>query len=194
MHLEIRTKKPGTCAVCGMKLVVENKGGQNVPHTTQDSYTPLIIIILLILVTTLVLSVHDFYKGSFHIGQSMTYFMAGFFLVFSGFKLIDVNGFAEGYRTYDLIAQKIPQYGYMYPFIELLLGLLYVARVVSPFVNICTAVLMGVSGIGVGIKIAKREKFQCACLGTFLNVPLTNVTVIEDFGMAIMALLMLLLP
>ena len=43
-------------------------------------------------------------------------------------------------------------------------------------------------GIGVSIKIAKREKFQCACLGTFINVPLTYITIIENFGMATMAL------
>lgn len=35
--------------------------------------------------------------------------------------------------------------------------------------------------------------FRCACLGTFLKVPLTKVTLIEDFGMAALALVMLLL-
>ena len=52
-------------------------------------------------------------------------------------------------------------------------------------------VVMIFSGIGVAIKLARREKFQCACLGTFLKVPLTKVTLIEDFGMALLAIIML---
>jgi hypothetical protein len=54
-------------------------------------------------------------------------------------------------------------------------------------------VVMGFSGIGVAIKIAKHEQFQCACLGTFLKVPLTKVTLIEDFGMAAMAAFMIVM-
>jgi hypothetical protein len=53
--------------------------------------------------------------------------------------------------------------------------------------------VMAFSGVGVAIKIARKERFQCACLGTFLKVPLTKVTIVEDFGMAVLALAMLLL-
>ena len=51
----------------------------------------------------------------------------GFFLVFAGFKLMDLKGFAEGYSTYDLLAQRWFGYGYVYPFIELSFGLLMLA-------------------------------------------------------------------
>ncbi len=104
-----------------------------------------------------------------------------------------MNGFAEGYSTYDLLAKKYFNYGYIYPFFELFLGLAYLTHVASPLLHVFTFILMTFSGIGVAIKIAKKEVFQCACLGTFLKVPLTKVTLIEDFGMAIMALLMLVL-
>ena len=53
--------------------------------------------------------------------------------------------------------------------------------------------VMGFSGLGVTIKLLKKEKFQCVCLGTVLKVPLTKVTLIEDFGMAALALLLLLI-
>lgn len=36
----------------------------------------------------------------------MNQFMAGFFLIFSAFKLLDIRSFAEGYSTYDLLAQR----------------------------------------------------------------------------------------
>lgn len=51
---------------------------------------------------------------------------------------------------------------------------------------------MTFSGLGVAISLLQKRKFQCACLGTMIKVPLTQVTLIEDFGMAAMALLMLL--
>jgi len=53
--------------------------------------------------------------------------------------------------------------------------------------------IMSFSGIGVTVKLIKREKFQCVCLGTFLKVPLTKITLVEDFGMAGLALIMLFL-
>jgi len=38
----------------------------------------------------------------------MRHFMAGFFLVFSFFKLLDLPGFVSDYRQYDLIARGLP--------------------------------------------------------------------------------------
>ena len=193
MHSEIRESKQGSCPKCGMKLLPEDEITKHTKGVTENNYKPLIIILLLILLVTSSISLHDFFIGSFHLQQSMVYFMAGFFLVFSGFKLIDLPGFAEGYSTYDLLAKKIFAYGYIYPFLELLLGLLYAGGFGVAIVHIAAFILMVFSGIGVAIKVIKHEKFQCACLGTFLKVPLTKITLIEDFGMASMALIMLFL-
>src|SRR5688500_15968969 len=49
----------------------------------------------------------------------MNNFMAGFFLVFSFFKLLNLKGFADTYATYDIIAKKWHAWGYVYAFIEL---------------------------------------------------------------------------
>jgi hypothetical protein len=38
----------------------------------------------------------------------MRYFMGGFFLVFSFFKLLDVRGFVDAYRSYDIVARAWP--------------------------------------------------------------------------------------
>lgn len=157
----------------------------------KDNFVPLFVIISLIIISVAVTGVSDALQGHFAWQHLMQKFMAGFFLVFSGFKLLDLKGFVQGYSQYDLITQKWRGYGYMYPFIELSLGLLYLIGLNSGLLHIVTAVLMTVSGIGVVRKLAKKEIFTCACLGTLLNVPLTKITVIENFGMAIMALLML---
>jgi hypothetical protein len=70
--------------------------------------------------------------------------------------------------------------------------LAYLLQIDDYRLHLFTFILMGFSGLGVLSSMLKKRKFQCACLGTFLKVPLTKVTLIEDFGMAAMALLMLL--
>src|SRR5690242_8865206 len=130
MHPEIVNDKPGKCPKCGMALVLKEEKPKLRVHQTEDrglgvltwkSYIPLIVIILMITASALVIS---WDKG---LTDFILYFMTGFFLVFAGFKLMDLKGFAEGYSTYDLLAQKWFGYGYVYPFIELAFGLLMLA-------------------------------------------------------------------
>lgn len=197
MHPEIRQEKPGSCRKCGMDLVPEDevkqekKNDNNKKKTFFAQYKPLFTIVALIVLPALV-AAYDSTQGSVDWFGFMQNWMAGFFLVFAGFKLLDVPGFAEGYSQYDLLAKQWKGYGFIYPFLELALGLAYLQIPMNTTLNTFTLVLMLFSGTGVAIKIAKREQFQCACLGTFIDVPLTKVTLIEDFGMALMAAVMLL--
>lgn len=191
MHPEIKEPMQGSCPKCGMRLVLE---GEKTDHsmsekTTWKSYTPLVIVFTLIFITSLTIS----FSGDFSLKNLISYFMIGFFLVFAGFKFMDLKGFAEGYSTYDLLAKRWFGYGYIYPFIELFFGLGMILLPESRGLLIVEILVMSFSGVGVAIKILKKEKFQCACLGTFLKVPLTKITLIEDFGMAGLAFMMLLL-
>ena len=201
MHPEVRQEGPGKCPKCRMALVPEEeaKRGHN-EHSAQDqglgpttwrNYVPLIAIFALLFAATAVVAWKDYAAGDFSIRTTISNFMAGFFLVFAGFKLMDLQGFAHGYASYDLLAQRAPAYGYLYPFIELSFGLLMLADI-EPAALLWTEFgVMAFSGLGVVIKLAKRERFQCACLGTFLKLPLTNITLVEDFGMAALALVLL---
>lgn len=199
-HSEIRQSRPGTCPKCGgMKLVpvssVEKtpSHSNHTPTSKWGDYAPLIVVIGLITLVTLVLTLKDTETSSYALEKTLSYFMIGFFLTFAGFKLIDLRGFAQGYATYDLLAQHVPAYGYVYPFIELFFGLAMILSPFSPELLLAEIVVMAFSGIGVAIKVLKKEKFQCACLGTFLKVPLTKITILEDFGMVLLALAMLLM-
>lgn len=182
MHPEIEQDKPGNCPKCGMRLVTKDS-------LVNPSYTPLIVIIGLIFLIALVIS----YTSGLTLTRLISNFMIGFFLIFSGFKLMDLHGFAEGYSTYDLLARKIYGYGYIYPFIELFFGLAMILNFQINTLLWAEVIVMIFSGTGVAIKLLKGEKFQCACLGTFLKVPLTKVTLIEDFGMAFLAVVLLLM-
>src|SRR3990167_2567790 len=118
-------------------------------------------------------------------------FMAGFFLVFSAFKFLDLPGFAKAYANYDLLAERWIGYGYVYPFLELGLGFAYLIQFVPTATYIITIILMAFSSIGVMKALLKKRKINCACLGTVLNFPMSNITLIEDFSMIIMAIMML---
>lgn len=200
MHPEIQQDKPGRCPKCGMALVIK---GSEAPHHVDDaglgkvtwkSYIPLIVVFVMLLATSSIISWNTYrITCSVSVKDFITYFMTGFFLVFAGFKLMDLKGFAEGYSTYDLLAQKVFGYGYIYPFIELAFGLSMLAGFHQTWLLWTEVVVMVFSGVGVALKLARHEQFQCACLGTFLKVPLTYITLIEDFGMAILALLLLYL-
>ena len=192
MHPEVTSDHPGTCSKCGMDLVSKGSLDMHHNHSEGNSYTPLVVVVGLILLITSVLSLRDFWGGVFTFENSIMYFMAMFFVVFAGFKLVDLRGFAQGYRTYDILAKRWPAYGYIYPFIELFFGITMILGVLVVPVLWLEIIVMTFSGIGVAIKLSRHERFQCACLGTFLKVPLTKVTLIEDFGMALLAATLLL--
>ncbi len=197
MHPEVVSDKPGRCPKCGMALVALDEKPKPMVSDTEDkglgvltwsSYMPLITIILLITLASAVAS----WQIGFSLPGFMLNFMIGFFLVFAGFKLMDLKGFAEGYFMYDLLAQKWFGYGYIYPFIELAFGLLMLAGYHPAWLLWTEFGVMAFSGLGVATKLARREPFMCACLGTFLKVPLSYVTLVEDFGMAAIAILLIL--
>lgn len=197
MHPDVVRNTPGRCPKCGMQLVAK---GTTIIHAddkglgplTWKSYLPLITIIGMIVLVAAVVALQSSASGTF-LSHFIAYFMAGFFLVFSMFKLIDLKGFAAGYSTYDLLAKKVFAYGYLYPFIELFFGLAMIMNYQNPALLYAEIIIMVFSGLGVAIQLAKHEEFQCVCLGTFLKVPLTKITVVEDFGMAILAVVLLFL-
>jgi len=153
------------------------------------TYKPLLLVFFYILLVTLAVEVAN---GEFHLHRFMPNFMAGFFLVFSFFKLLDIAGFASSYGMYDLLAKRIPTYGFIYPFIELGLGAAYLLGYRPMLINAITLVVMTFSSIGVIFAVMNKQKIRCACLGTGFNLPMTTVTIIEDLLMAAMAAWMLI--
>ena len=153
------------------------------------TYKPLIFVFAYILLVTLAV---EFSAGHFKLHRFMPNFMAGFFLVFSFFKLLDLAGFANSYSMYDVLAKRVPIYGYIYPFIELGLGAAYLLAYRLMLTNVVTLVVMAFSSIGVTLAVMNKQKIKCACLGAGFNLPMTTVTIIEDLLMAAMALWMLI--
>lgn len=155
-----------------------------------ESLRPLFIILSYIIGGTFLQAILS-QDTSVHI--IMGNFMGGFFIVFSLFKMIDLPGFADGYSTYDIIAKRSRIYALAYPFIELTLGILYFCQIELKLVSVFTFLIMAISSVGVLKALLNGRKIKCACLGTSLKLPMTKVTLIEDFGMVLMAVFMLLI-
>ncbi len=155
-----------------------------------ETYKPIILIFGYITGITLSIQLTNHH---FIFMQWMQHFMAGFFITFSFFKMLDLKGFAESYAMYDVVAKRIPVWGYIYALLELGLGVAYVVNFNPLITNVATAVVMSVSIIGVLQSVMNKQKIQCACLGAVFNLPMSTVTIIEDGLMIAMSIGMLLL-
>ncbi len=123
----------------------------------------------------------------------MRVFMSGFFLSFSFFKLINLKGFADSYAMYDVVAKRFKPWGYFYAFIELGLGVGYAINFNPQLINSITMIVMLVSVLGVLESVLNKRKIKCACLGAVFNLPMSTITIIEDFLMIAMSAAMLIL-
>ena len=153
------------------------------------TYRPLLTIVGLIALVTVLAQAP--FTGGLDGATWMRHFMAGFFVVFAGFKLLDIRGFAESYAMYDVIAGRWRDWGYVYPFVELGLGLAYLTGVAPSWTNVATVLILGVSAVGVIRSVLDRRAIKCACLGTGFDLPMSTVTIVEDVGMVGMAVWML---
>lgn len=154
------------------------------------TYKPILLVFGYILgVTLLVELVADNFDGM----RWMRHFMAGFFLVFSFFKLLDLPAFAMSYSSYDIVARRWLGWGYVYPFVELAFGLLFLTNFLPFFTNAATLLVMGISTVGVVQSLLAKRKFQCACLGAVFSLPMSTITLVEDLLMVGMAGAMLFL-
>jgi cation transport ATPase len=154
-----------------------------------ETYKPILLIFFYISLVTVLIQLKN---ENFNWMQAMQYFMAGFFLVFSFFKLLNLKGFAESYVMYDVLAKRIPVWAYIYAFVELGLGIAYLINF-NPFItNSITFIVMSISIVGVLQSVLNKKKIQCACLGSVFNLPMSTVTIIEDALMIAMSGIMIL--
>ncbi len=178
----------------GHYSITEADGGMHHMEATEEptswlsTYKPILVIGAYITGITLLV---EAVNGGFNWENWMQNFMAAFFLVFSFFKLLDLKGFAESYSTYDIIAKKWMGWGYVYAFIELVLGIAYLLKFNSLVTNAVTFAVMSISIVGVLQSVLNKRKIQCACLGAVFNLPMSTVTIIEDGLMIAMSLVTL---
>jgi YHS domain-containing protein len=148
-------------------------------------YLPLVVIVTLTMLAAG--AKQAAYGADWNWMNWMHDFMGFFLVVFSMFKFFNMEGFADGFQMYDLLAKPFRPYAYLYPFIELGLGLGYLAHWQPRIVYAATVAVMVFGSLGVINALRKGLDVECACMGTVLRVPLSTVALLEDLGMAVMA-------
>lgn len=178
------------------KYIITKKQEKNVFQASDSSQAntselkqlfPLFLIFGYITIAAFLLNYNPLNWSNF-----MLDFMGLFYIVFSFFKLLDLKGFPESFKMYDPLAKAIPAYGWIYPFIEVALGLMFLMRFEIQIALIVTLVILVITTFGVTRTLLSKKSMQCACLGTALKLPMTKATFIENTIMIIMAIVMLI--
>ncbi len=154
------------------------------------TYKPVILIFVYTAVIAMISAGSAF---GFSFPTALRIFMAGFFITFSFFKMLDLQSFADSYTMYDIVAKRIRVWGYIYPFVELALGLAFVLDFQPFLVNYITLIVMSVSLVGVVNSVLNKRKIKCACLGSVFNLPMSFITIFEDSLMIVMSIIMILI-
>lgn len=154
--------------------------------TKLQQLKPLLLILFYITSAGALLHYKDWSWSEF-----MLDFMGLFYIVFGFFKMLDLKGFPESFKMYDPLAKRLPIYGWIYPFIETALGIMFLMRFKVNIALIMTLVVLGITTIGVSKTLLDKKSIRCACLGTALKLPMTEATLIENTLMITMAALML---
>src|ERR1700722_12285944 len=147
-------------------------------------YLPLIVLIAIAGLGALALV-----SSAMDLMHWMRFFMGLLLCQFSMLKLFNLPRFADEFQMYDWIAKRSRAYAYFYPFLELCLGLAYLSGNWLMAANLLTIVVMSIGSVGVIQALKAGLDVRCACMGTILDVPLSTVTLTEDIGMGLMALI-----
>ena len=167
-------------------LNLDTNGDLTLKESKIKQLKPLFIILGYIFIASILLN----YKN-WNLTNAMLDFMGLFYIVFSFFKILDIKGFSMSFKMYDPFAKKAPIYASIYPFIEVLLGVMFLTRYEVNIALVITVIVLGVTTIGVTQTLLNKRAIKCACLGTTLNLPMTEATFIENALMIIMALILL---
>lgn len=163
--------------------------GKAVKNEGDVTYQP--VIALFIVAALLAVAVTWLALGTFFTGQTIGSFIAIAMVLLGLQKLQDIEKFATMFLTYDLLAQRWTRYGYVYPFVETMAGLLMLMGVMTWLSIPAALFIAGIGAVSVfkAVYVDKRE-LKCACVGDG-RVPLGFVSLTENLMMVGMALWML---
>ena len=191
----VYSKNPISFSLISNSLPSKYKVIRNIPYQDNEiiksnkikQLKPLFIILGYISVTSILLNFRNWNSTN-----AMLDFMGLFYIIFSFFKILDIKGFSKSFKMYDPLAKKITIYGYIYPFIEILLGLMFLTRIEVNIALLITIIILGITSVGVTKTLLNKRTINCACLGTTLKLPMTEATFIENAIMIIMAIILLI--
>ena len=170
---------PSKYLISELKDKIEN-------HKSQTLY-PLFLILFYIVLGTIFIR-----EDSQNSIKNVSNFMGLFFIVFSFFKFLDYKNFPTTFSMYDPLAKHSKAYAWIYPFVETILGVMFLLEIYIFYALIITLTILSITTYGVIKIIMNKKKIQCACLGTAIKLPMTKATLIENGIMIAMAIVMII--
>ena len=124
--------------------------------------------------------------------RTVEWFIAISMCILAILKLRDLESFSNQFLGYDLLAQRVVRYAYVYPFVELLAGVAMIGGVLIPIASPAALFIGTVGAVSVfkAVYLDKRE-LKCACVGGNSNVPLGAISLTENLMMMAMGVWML---
>jgi len=130
--------------------------------------------------------------GNVNAIEWIRWFMGGLLIIFGGMKLLGIEVFIKVFPLYDLIAKRLRPYKYIYPLMQVFLGLLFLAGLMSVLRNLIV-IVMGLSGlIGMIRIVSQRGPIRLSYLGTILRLRYSTVSIIENTLMVSLSFVMLI--
>lgn len=163
--------------------------GKPVRDPNAVTYRP--VLMLFAIAALLSVALTWLMQNTFFVGETIAWFIAIAMVLLGLQKLQDVDKFATMFLNYDLLAQRWPPYGHVYPYIEAGAGVLMLMGLLTWITAPVVLVAAGIGAVSVikAVYIDKRQ-IKCACLGD-ARVPLGAISLTENLMMVGMALWML---
>ena len=155
--------------------------------TLKQRIKPYRLLIVAIAVAIMFATIATLTTGYTDLHVLMQYLMAGYFLVFGIMQTISLKKSAKMLQQYDTIAKHIPVYGYVYPPLQIALGVAYLLWISPIIVNTIAAAVLFFTLIGIINVIESKDKVRCGCLGDTMKVSVGWVTLVENAVMFAMA-------
>lgn len=145
------------------------------------------VLIIAIIVVFVFAGIATVVEGYLELHVFMQYLMAGYFLVFGIMQTVSLKKSAKMLQQYDTIAKLVPAYGYIFPPLQIALGIAYVLWISPILVNAIAATLIFFTLIGIIDVLEQKKVVRCGCLGESMKVSVGWVTLVENAIMFVMA-------
>jgi len=195
---KVTYKSQNKLPINSINSALAKKGSYEVVEGLAKKEKKISVLPLVAIISTIALAAYvlNYFIGEGSVSSFMFDYMGLFLMVFSIFKLLDLKGFQSAFARYDPVAKLSAPYGFIYPFIELGLGISFLTRVFTLPALAITMVLLSFTTYGVIKVLTNKQSIQCACLGNIIKLPMTTATLIENvimLGMAATMIIRLLL-
>jgi YHS domain-containing protein len=110
-------------------------------------------------------------------------------ILLSAFQLAELKAFAATFATYDLLAKAFRPYAYLYPLLELVLGLGFLVGRYLTFVSAATAGMMIFGSAGLLIALRQGAGEEGPASETTSQAPLSSGTLVANLSIAALAIL-----